>query len=241
MRRSGVQIGSFFLSKERRFRVSRKKGGSIKLQKMLVPKKVISGALNTMDLMKIYNKLYAKFGPQHWWPGDSREEIIIGAILTQSANWKNVEKAIVNLKKNKSINFSKILKTNNARLSEIIKPAGYHNQKAKKLKAVSEFFLKLGSRIPNRAELLEVHGIGPETADSIRLYAYAQPEFVVDTYTKRIFSKLKLIKYDMKYHDIKNFFETNLPKDAKLFNEYHALIVQAGKELKTNKAFLSEF
>ncbi len=194
-----------------------------------------------MTLMRIYQKLYAKFGPQHWWPGDSREEIIIGAILTQSTAWKNVEKAIANLKQNNLINFSRILKTRNSKLAQIIKPAGYNNQKAKKLKAVSEFFLAAGDRTPKRGELLNVFGIGPETADSILLYAYDQPEFVVDAYTKRIFSQLKLIKPDAKYHEIKTVFESKLPKDAKLFNEYHALIVRAGKELKANKEFLKSF
>ncbi len=193
-----------------------------------------------MDILQIYQKLYAKFGPQYWWPGDSREEIIIGAILTQSTNWKNVDKAIANLKQNNLINFCRILKTNNQKLAEIIKPAGYHNQKAKKLKAVSEFFLNLGNNMPSRSQLLEIHGIGPETADSILLYAYERPEFVVDTYTKRIFSQIKLIKPTAKYSEIKNFFESNLPRDAKLFNEYHALIVRAGKELKTNADIISD-
>ncbi len=192
------------------------------------------------DLMRIYQKLYAKFGPQHWWPGDSREEIIIGAILTQSTSWKNVEKAIINLKQNNLLNFNSILKTHNSKLAQLIRPAGYHNQKAKKLKAVAEFFLKLKNKSPTRSQLLEVHGIGPETADSMLLYAYNQPEFVVDTYTKRIFSQLNLIKPNAKYDEIKNFFELNLKNDAKLFNEYHALIVCAGKELKQNKDFLNE-
>ncbi len=196
--------------------------------------------LQNATLIKIYQKLYKKYGPQHWWPGDSREEIIIGAILTQSTRWENVERAIINLKQNNLIDFSRILKTRNQKLAKIIKPAGYHNQKAKKLKSVADFFLSLGSRVPTRSQLLEVHGIGPETADSIRLYAYNQPEFVVDTYTKRIFLQLKLIKPDAKYQDIKNFFESKLPKDAKLFNEYHALIVRAGKEIKANKNFLNE-
>lgn len=194
-----------------------------------------------MDLLQIYQKLYAKFGPQYWWPGDSREEIIIGAILTQSTRWENVEKAIANLKQKNLISFSKILKTHNSKLAQIIKPAGYHNQKAKKLKAVAKFFLTTKNQIPTRQQLLNVFGIGPETADSIRLYAYGQPEFVVDAYTKRIFSRLKLIKPNAKYLEIKDFFESNLKNDAKLFNEYHALIVRAGKELKTNKEFLRNF
>ncbi len=199
--------------------------------------KMLQNATNE-ELIQIYQKLYAKFGPQYWWPGDSQEEIIIGAILTQSTSWKNVERAIINLKKNNLINFEKILKTNNKKLAAIIKSAGYNNQKAKKLKSVSEFFLNLKNKVPTRSQLLEVHGIGPETADSILLYAYNQPEFVVDAYTKRIFSQLKLIKPDANYQDIKNLFESKLPGDAKLFNEYHALIVRAGKELKVNRDFL---
>ena len=193
-----------------------------------------------MDLMQIYHKLYERYGPQHWWPGDSREEIIIGAILTQNTNWKNVEKAIANLKRNKLIDFSKITKTKHEKLAILIKSSGYHTQKAKKLKLTAEFFLRIGNRVPARQDLLNIWGIGPETADSILLYAYNQPEFVVDTYTKRIFSQLKLIKETAKYHEIKEFFESNLEKDAKLFNEYHALIVMAGKELKTNTGLLAE-
>ena len=216
-----------------------------------------------MDLMQIYRQLYKKYGPQHWWPGDSREEIIIGAILTQNTNWKNVERAIENLKKNNLIDFSSILKTRGSKLSQLIKPAGYHNQKAKKLKLAAEFFTTQAEQnsaacsgtkssacelnkkpttkcqIPTREQLLNIWGIGPETADSILLYAYKQPEFVVDAYTKRIFSQIKLIKPDAKYQEIKEFFESNLKKDAKLFNEYHALIVRLGKEIKTNTNMLT--
>ncbi len=192
------------------------------------------------NLMQIYRKLYERYGPQYWWPGDSREEVIIGAILTQNTNWKNVERAIVNLKENNLIDFGKLAKIKKERLSILIKSSGYHNQKAKKLKLAAEFFASIKRRIPTREQLLNILGIGPETADSIRLYAYNQPEFVVDTYTKRIFSQLRLARPDAKYQEIKNLFESKLPKDAQLFNEYHALIVRAGKELKANKDFLKQ-
>ena len=193
-----------------------------------------------MDLMQIYRQLYKRYGPQYWWPGDSREEVIIGAILTQNTNWKNVERAIGNLKKNKLINFCKLAKIKKEKLATLIKSSGYHNQKAKKLKLAAEFFTNIEHQIPTREQLLNIWGIGPETADSILLYAYSQPQFVVDTYTKRIFSQLKLIKSNAKYQDIKEFFESQLPRESKLFNEYHALIVRAGKELKTNKDFLNQ-
>src|SRR3989338_9222437 len=117
-----------------------------------------------MDLMQIYRQLYKRYGPQYWWPGDSREEIIIGAILTQNTNWKNVERAIGNLKKNKLIDFSKIAKIKKERLATLIKSSGYHHQKAKKLKLAAEFFLSLKNNSPTREQLLDIWGIGPETA-----------------------------------------------------------------------------
>jgi len=189
-------------------------------------------------LLKIYNQLYNHFGPQHWWPADSPFEVMVGAILTQSTNWGNVEKAIGNLKKAKVLNPRKIIENRKSKIENWIKPSGYYRQKAKKLKAFVGFFLKNydGSIKKMRAaqlsklreELLAVHGIGPETADSILLYALDKPSFVVDAYTRRIGQRLGLFKFD-DYYQIKDFFEANLPKRVKLYNEYHALLVALGK------------
>lgn len=194
------------------------------------------------QLKLIYNKLYKSFGKQGWWPltikgyeskhhigkpriDKHRFEIIIGAILTQNTNWKNVEKALYNLNKNDLIDVKKIKRIKKERLAELIKPAGYYNQKAERLKIISEFLSK--NKIPTREQLLDVKGIGPETADSILLYAYNKPFFVIDAYTKRIFERLgyKAGNYD----EWQRLFMNNLPEDTELFKEYHALLVELGK------------
>tara|TARA_Y100000294_G_C8485290_1_gene308472 strand:+ start:264 stop:977 length:714 start_codon:yes stop_codon:yes gene_type:complete len=207
-------------------------------------------------LKKIYKKLYSHFGPQYWWPvtksGDipryhknislndkQKLEICFGAILTQNTNWKNVEKAITQLNKNNSININKIIKINNKKLANIIRSSGYHNQKAKKLKNFCSFLLnnyngKINGFFSNeieilRNELLSINGIGPETADSIILYAAKKPIFVIDAYTKRIYSRIFNIEKELKYDELQNIFMENLDKDEKLFNEYHALLVELGK------------
>ena len=186
-----------------------------------------------MDLMKVYAELLEKYGKQGWWPildesGSDEEkkfEIIIGAILTQNTSWKNVEKAIRNLYKQDLLKPEKILNVDKARLSELIKPAGYYNQKADYLKEVARFFLEKKGEIPTRDELLKIKGIGKETADSILLYAYKKPFFVIDAYTKRLFSNLDLKNYD----EWQDFFHSHLPGEQNLFNEFHALIVADGK------------
>jgi endonuclease-3 related protein len=181
-------------------------------------------------LTKIYNILLKTYSHQKWWPVTSKNkqfEIILGAILTQNTSWKNVEKAIANLKKENTINPDKILKLNKSKLAKLIKSSGYYNQKAGRLKLISKFYLE--NKNPTREQLLEVKGIGNETADSILLYAYNKPFFVVDLYTKRIFSRLGLIKTD-NYKEIQELFMKSLPKNPKLFNEYHALIVKLAKE-----------
>ena len=209
-----------------------------------------------MDKLKqIYDELYSHFGPQHWWPvtleweiqpkyhknihlaEKQKLEIIFGAILAQNTNWKNAEKAIINLNKNNLIDAKKILLIENKKLAEIIKSSGYNNQKAKKLKNFCGFLSKnydgkLNLLFKNdiqklRRELLLVNGIGPETADSIILYAAKKPIFVVDAYTKRIFNR---IGYNKKtYDEFQNLFHKSLPNSEKLFNECHALIVELGK------------
>lgn len=193
-------------------------------------------------IQTIYNKLLKSFGPQGWWPltikGNKskhhvgapktkkhRFEIIIGAILTQNTNWKNVEKALYNLSKNNVLDINKIRDINQDKLAQLIRPAGYYNQKAERLKLIAEFLSK--NKNPEKKQLLNVKGIGPETADSILLYAYQKPYFVIDAYTKRIFERLGYKKDN--YDEWQSLFTNNLKKDTKLFNEYHALLVELGK------------
>ena len=190
-------------------------------------------------LKSIYCKLYSNFGPQAWWPADSAFEVMVGAILTQNTNWSNVEKAIANLKKEKVLAPKEIYNLADKKLARLIRPAGYYNLKTKRLKEFLRFFvhnygasLKKISEIKLhvlRKELLAVNGIGPETADSILLYALNKPIFVIDAYTKRILWRHKLLKEGASYDDAQKLFMLNLEKDAKLFNEYHALLVALGK------------
>lgn len=189
--------------------------------------------------MKYYNKLLKSFGPQHWWPGDGPFEVMVGAVLTQNTNWGNVEKAINNLKQARKLSAKAIHEMGKSELAELIRPAGYFNIKAKRLKSLIEWFVdRFNGNIEEmfsqdlqglREELLSVKGIGPETADSILLYAGNLPSFVVDAYTYRILVRHQLIPEESTYDDIKSFFEDNLPDDATLYNEYHALLVQVGK------------
>ncbi|MDP2906207.1 MAG: endonuclease III domain-containing protein [Candidatus Omnitrophota bacterium] len=194
----------------------------------------------TTDLKKIYDKLHAGLGPQHWWPGETPFEVMVGAILTQNTNWGNVEKAIVNLKKSGLLKPERLFKLPHNRLARLIKPAGYYNVKARRLKNFLRFLIgtyggdirKMAGRNTDvlRGELLAVNGIGRETADSILLYALNKPVFVVDAYTKRILARHKISAADADYDLVQQIFTRNLKKDVKLFNEYHALIVRVGKE-----------
>lgn len=177
-------------------------------------------------IASIYRTLLKKFGNQNWWPVTDREnaefEIIAGAILTQNTAWKNVEKAIKKLAENNLMSREAILAADKQKLARTIKSSGYHNQKAKKLKEFSKFKGEI-----NRENLLSIWGIGEETADSIMLYAYNKPNFVIDNYTKRIF---KRIGYDEdSYAGLQELFTKNLPRDAKTYQEYHALLVELGK------------
>jgi len=188
----------------------------------------------------IYNRLFAYFGPQHWWPADSAFEVIVGAILAQNTNWLNVEKAINNLKKDKLLHPLKLYRLSQKRLAGLVRPAGYYNIKAKRLKEFLAFLFKnyqgdikkmpLTDALVLRQQLLSVKGIGPETADSILLYALNKPIFVIDAYTRRILLKHRFIKEDATYEEIQNLFMQNLKADVKLFNEYHALLVKLGKD-----------
>ena len=178
-------------------------------------------------MIKIYNKLLERFGHQLWWPTKTgrRFEIIAGAILTQNTNWKNVEKAIENLIENKLLSKEAIIHTPLDKIAETIKPAGYYNQKAKKLKAFASYTGKI-----KRDEILKIWGIGPETADSILLYAYNKPYFVVDAYTKRIFYRLGELDGKEDYEDIRKLFEKKLPRSVDIYQEFHALIVELAKK-----------
>lgn len=190
-------------------------------------------------LKKIYKALYHAFGPQHWWPGDTPFEIAVGAILTQNTNWGNVEKAINNLKKEKALNAKTIREMPVNRLAALIRPAGYFNIKAKRLKAFIDFMVNdcngSMSKMKNedmytlRKKLLSVNGIGPETADSILLYALDKPIFVIDAYTKRVLSRHGIMDHDKSYERFHELFHSTLKKDVHMFNEYHALFVRLGK------------
>ncbi len=190
-------------------------------------------------LLEIYNTLYNRFGPQDWWPADTPFEVIIGAILTQSTNWKNVEKAIDNLKKYDLLDANALHKVDEKTLAETIRASGYYNMKAKKIKAFLDFLFSSYSgnleemfKTPIdllRKQLLNVYGIGEETADSIILYAGNLPMFVIDAYTKRIISRLDFLEEKCSYSQYQRLFMDNLPHDPNLFNEYHALLVALGK------------
>ncbi|MEA3254872.1 MAG: hypothetical protein U9Q22_03440 [Candidatus Altiarchaeota archaeon] len=192
------------------------------------------------DLLGIYSILFKEFGKQDWWPAETGFEVVIGAILTQATAWRNVKLAIMNLKREDLLSPEGIYEAGEDRLGGLIKPAGYFNAKAKKLKEFVNFLfrsyggnleLMLNQPYENlRNELLSIWGIGPETADSIILYAANKPCFVVDAYTKRILSRIGLVNGGIGYDDLKNFFENNLPRDAELYNEFHALLVKLGKE-----------
>ncbi|OHB58032.1 MAG: endonuclease [Planctomycetes bacterium RBG_13_44_8b] len=197
-------------------------------------------------IQQIYKLLFERFGPQHWWPGNTKDEIIVGAILTQNTNWQNVEKAIGNLKKASLMSLEKLHLTGQEQLAELIRPAGYYNIKAKRLRNFLNWLFENynGSldKIENidtqtlREELLQINGVGRETADSILLYAFDRPVFVIDAYTYRVAVRHQLIEPECDYEQLRSFFEDNLEDDVKLFNEYHALLVRAGKEFCRPKA-----
>jgi len=194
-------------------------------------------------LSKIYDKLSRRFGPQHWWPGDTVEEIIIGAVLTQNTNWGNVERAIANLKQADALSLRRIAQLKPETLSGLIRPSGYYNIKERRLRAVAEFFTKrcgadfgLLDSVPMdtlRHELLSVYGVGRETADSILLYALNRPVFVIDAYTMRIGRRHGFLSEKDHYETARALFERTLKRDVPLFNEFHALLVRLGKEFCT--------
>ncbi|OGI38312.1 MAG: endonuclease [Candidatus Muproteobacteria bacterium RBG_16_62_13] len=200
------------------------------------------------SLRQIYRRLLAADGPQHWWPGGSRFEIMVGAVLTQNTAWTNVERAIVNLKRAKALSPQAILRASPKRLADWLRPSGYFNVKAKRLKAMCHWLVEQGgvrslARLNThdlRAGLLGVNGIGPETADDIVLYAFERPVFVIDAYTRRIFARLGHIRGDEGYETLRHLFENILGLDVPVFNEYHALIVAHGKDICRVKPHCAE-
>ena len=195
---------------------------------------------NSQTLLEIYRRLFEHYGPQHWWPGDSPFEVMVSAILTQSAAWQNVEKAITNLKNAGVMSPSSLRNIPALELAKLIYPTGYYNAKALKLKALVNWLgASYGDNLRQvfnmdtetlREQLLAVHGIGPETADSILLYAANKPVFVIDTYTRRIINRLGLAPANNSYDAFQTLFIGSLPRNKQLFNEYHALLVRLGKE-----------
>ncbi|MCZ6803379.1 MAG: endonuclease III domain-containing protein [Proteobacteria bacterium] len=193
---------------------------------------------NRKQLEEIYRRLYGAYGPQHWWPADSPFEVMVGAILTQNTAWTNVEKAIQNLEQAKLLNTHSIIELTDESLAELIRPSGYFNVKAKRLKNYTNWFIaegrfkglnKLNDR-ELRQRLLSVNGVGPETADDILLYAFQRPVFVIDAYTRRLLKKLQLINGDESYETLRQYYESSLEPEVALFKEYHALIVRHAKE-----------
>jgi len=201
-------------------------------------------------LLDIYHQLMARYGPQYWWPALEPFEIIVGAILTQSAAWGNVEKAIANLKSAGALSPSALRQLPLAELARLIHPCGYYNAKALKLKSFAHWLGEhyndnLGKLFTDdidylRQQLLSVHGIGQETADSIILYAANKPVFVIDAYTRRIINRISLAPMGNSYSAYQSLFMDNLPTDTKLFNEYHALLVRLAKEVCRHRPLCSQ-
>jgi endonuclease-3 related protein len=191
------------------------------------------------SLLWIYRRLHQTHGPQHWWPGDSPFEIMVGAVLTQNTAWTNVEKAIANLKRARALRAQTIRATPHRTLAAWLQPSGYFNVKARRLRALCDWLVEQGgvarlARLPTpalRTALLGVHGVGPETADDILLYAFERPVFVIDAYTRRLFSRLGAIAGDERYDVLRVRFERALGADVARMNEYHALIVTHGKDV----------
>ena len=189
-------------------------------------------------LETIYQRLYRAYGPQHWWPADSAFEVMVGAVLTQNTAWKNVEQAIDNLRHGDYLDMHRMLSLSSRKLARHIRPSGYFNIKAQRLKNLYLWLeaeggikvLEQQDTASLRSALLSVNGVGPETADDILLYAFERPVFVIDVYTRRLFSRLGLVAGTESYETLSGQFETALPAAVPLYNEYHALIVRHARE-----------
>lgn len=192
------------------------------------------------ELLAIYDALFAAFGPQGWWPAKTPFEVMVGAILTQNTNWRNVERAIANLRAARALTPAAMRRLGPEALAELIRPAGYFRVKAGRLGSLlSHLHRRHGGSVARmlslpapalREALLGISGVGPETADSILLYAAGRPSFVVDAYTKRVLARHGLVVEDVSYAGVQDLFARSLPADAALFNEYHALLVRLGKD-----------
>ena len=205
---------------------------------------MVSSAFIRRTLLRYYRRLFRHFGPQHWWPGRTRFEMILGALLTQNTSWSNVERALGNLRRRGLLSPEKLAQVPASRLAGLLRPAGYFRQKSR---YVRQFVRHLNGRnggVPDsgsvtrllrgpteklREELLALPGIGPETADSILLYAANRPVFVIDAYTRRVLARHGLANENASYDELQDFFHRNLPGDTQLFNEYHAQLVAVGK------------
>jgi len=191
-------------------------------------------------LLELYRRLFDRFGPQGWWPGESPFEVALGAILTQNTNWQNVSRVMEALKANGDLDPVVLAKMPEAELASRFRPAGYYNLKARRVKNFLDFLaarfahsmekMALEELEPLRVELLGLHGIGPETADSILLYALHKPTFVVDAYTFRILSRHDLVTEPCSYEELRQVFMERLPAEVPLYQEFHALLVRLGKE-----------
>jgi endonuclease-3 related protein len=200
---------------------------------------ILSGSTEER-LMDMFDLMLNHFGPQHWWPGETPLEIMVGAILTQNTSWNNVEKAILNLKADDLLSLEALHASSLSLLADRIRPAGYFNIKAGRLKnLINTIMHKYDGNITRfltqetdalRQELISIKGVGPETADSILLYAAGRPVFVIDAYTYRILNRHGLADEQVTYYELQGLFMDNLPEDPELFNEFHALMVRAGKE-----------
>ena len=187
---------------------------------------------------KVFDLLLDDLGPQFWWPGESPFEVMVGAVLVQNTAWKNVERAISNLREADLLEPHALLELDLAELEQLIRPAGYFRMKAKRLRCLLNFFvdeyegsievMSAADRFQLREQLLSVHGIGPETADSILLYALDMPAMVVDTYTHRVFARHGWVDYETDYHQLQEHLASELPEDVSLYNELHALLVNVG-------------
>ncbi len=191
-------------------------------------------------LQEMFDRLFLHYGPQKWWPGETSFEVMVGAILTQNTNWRNVEKAIANLKAASALHPMAMFELSDSSLASLIKPAGYFNVKTKRLKNFVEFLqqhyqgaiekMREKPTLELREALLRVKGIGPETADSILLYALEHPLFVIDAYTYRILTRHFLIHEEATYEEMQDFFADHVPAEVAHYNEFHALLVAVGKE-----------
>ncbi len=196
-------------------------------------------SLDADSLRAVFQTLLAAYGPQHWWPGETAFDVMVGAILTQNTAWTNVETGLARLTDRVPLDAEAILSLPPEELAECLRPVGYFNVKARRLAAFCRAYLEAGGlavlaaldTADLRRRLLAIHGVGPETADDMLLYAFGRPVFVVDAYTRRIFVRLAMLTGSEGYETIRHGFETALGQDVPLFNEYHALIVRHGKDV----------